>query len=71
MPAPGIYQHFRNRQLYQVLDVAMHTETNEPIVMYRALYGEYGLWARPAAMFTETVEHEGCLVPRFALIQPL
>lgn len=49
----------------------MHTETNEPIVMYRALYGEYGLWARPAAMFTETVEHEGRLVPRFALIQPL
>ncbi|WP_434626865.1 DUF1653 domain-containing protein [Chromobacterium sp. CV08] len=71
MPSPGIYQHFRNRQLYQVLGVAKHSETQEPMVMYRALYGDYGLWARPAAMFDETVEHEGERVPRFALIQPL
>ncbi|AUH51189.1 DUF1653 domain-containing protein [Chromobacterium sp. ATCC 53434] len=71
MPSPGIYQHFRNRQRYQVLGIAKHSETHEPMVMYRALYGDYGLWVRPAAMFDEMVEHEGAQVPRFTLIQPL
>ncbi|MEO9383249.1 DUF1653 domain-containing protein [Chromobacterium phragmitis] len=71
MIQPGIYQHFRNRQLYQVLGTASHSETREPLVMYRALYGEYGLWARPAAMFEEMVEHEGRMVPRFSLLKAL
>ncbi|POZ60100.1 DUF1653 domain-containing protein [Chromobacterium alticapitis] len=71
MPAPGIYQHFRNRQLYQVLGIAKHSESHEPMVMYRALYGEYLVWVRPEAMFDETVEHEGQTVPRFTLIKAL
>lgn len=71
MTTPGIYQHFRNRQLYQVIGTAAHSETHEPLVMYRALYGDYGLWARPAAMFAETVEHEGRQLPRFALVKAL
>ncbi|SUX54312.1 DUF1653 domain-containing protein [Chromobacterium vaccinii] len=71
MTAPGIYQHYRNRQLYQVLGTAEHSETREPLVMYRALYGDYGLWARPAGMFEEMVEHEGRQMPRFSQVKAL
>ncbi|QEL57833.1 DUF1653 domain-containing protein [Chromobacterium paludis] len=71
MPAPGIYQHFRNRQLYQVLGIAKHSETLEPMVMYRALYGDYHVWVRPESMFDEMVTHEGAMVPRFSLIKAL
>ncbi|UTH73505.1 DUF1653 domain-containing protein [Chromobacterium sp. IIBBL 290-4] len=71
MPAPGIYRHFRNQQLYQLIGPAKHSESLEPMVIYRALYGDYGLWARPAAMFEEMVEHEGAQVPRFSLVQSL
>ena len=49
------YLHFKNK-LYQVLAIATHTETGEPLVIYQALYGEHGLWVRPAGMFAETVE---------------
>lgn len=50
-----------------MLGVARHSETEEPLVVYRALYGDYGLWTRPLEMFLETVEVQGEPVPRFAL----
>lgn len=67
-PAPGIYRHYKGG-LYEVFGVARHSETDAPLVMYRALYGEYGLWARPQPMFIEDVEHEGRRQPRFALVR--
>lgn len=51
----GFYRHFKGN-LYEVLGTATHSETREPMVVYRALYGEYGLWVRPAAMWNETVD---------------
>lgn len=62
---PGLYRHFKGG-LYRVEGVARHSETLEEMVVYRALYGEGGLWVRPAAMWNETVTHEGVLQPRFA-----
>ena len=61
------YLHFKNK-LYQVLAVATHTETGEPLVIYQALYGERGLWVRPAAMWNEHVERDGYSGPRFTYI---
>jgi hypothetical protein len=61
---PGRYVHHKGGE-YEVLGVARHSETEEELVVYRALYGEMGLWVRPAAMFTETVETAGGVVPRF------
>ncbi|KRE98598.1 hypothetical protein ASG87_14485 [Frateuria sp. Soil773] len=66
--ATGIYRHYKG-QRYRVLGTARHSETMEELVVYRALYGEGGLWVRPAAMFAETVELEGEPIPRFALEQ--
>lgn len=60
----GRYRHYKGNE-YEVLGVARHSETMEELVVYRALYGEYGLWVRPLAMFTETVERDGVTVPRF------
>ena len=68
--AQGIYRHYKG-SLYQVLHTAQHSETEETLVVYRCLYGEYGVWVRPLAMFTETVMHDGTEVPRFELIKPL
>jgi len=65
----GLYQHYKGAQ-YQVIDVVRHSETEEELVLYRALYGEKGLWVRPLGMFTETVTIEGKTVPRFALQKP-
>ena len=65
-PRPGIYRHYKG-PLYEVLGVARHSETEEPLVVYRALYGDYGLWIRPLEMFTELVEVQGEPVPRFEL----
>ena len=62
---PGTYRHYKGN-LYEVVDVATHSETEERLVVYRALYGERGLWVRPLAMFTETVEVDGETVARFA-----
>ena len=62
---PGTYRHYKGN-LYEVLGVARHSETEEQLVVYRALYGEGGLWVRPVAMFQELVSVEGTLVPRFA-----
>lgn len=64
---PGKYQHYKGME-YDVLDVARHTETEEELVIYRALYGEFGLWARPLSMFTEQVVVDGRLQPRFRFI---
>lgn len=62
--APGQYRHYKG-QLYDVLGVAWHSESLEEMVVYRALYGQRGLWVRPAAMFVEEVEVGGQWVPRF------
>ena len=64
----GIYQHYKGPR-YLVMGEVTHSETEEALVLYRALYGERGLWVRPASMFTEQVEIEGKLQPRFALIE--
>ncbi len=64
---PGTYRHYKGN-LYQVLGVARHSETEEELVVYRALYGECGLWARPLAMFEESVTVDGRDVPRFAAL---
>ena len=61
----GRYRHYKGGE-YEVLGVVRHSETLEPLVLYRALYGQMGLWVRPAAMFTETIEHQGQRQPRFA-----
>ncbi|MFI5587747.1 DUF1653 domain-containing protein [Amycolatopsis sp. NPDC051758] len=61
---PGRYVHYKGGE-YEVLGVARHSETEEELVVYRALYGSRGLWVRPAGMFGETVETDGGPVPRF------
>lgn len=61
---PGRYRHYKG-MLYEVLGTARHTETEELLTVYRALYGEHGLWVRPAAMFNEEVVIDGVRQPRF------
>ena len=61
---PGRYRHFKGNE-YRLLFVATHSDTREPMVVYQALYGEKGLWVRPAAMWTERVERDGYSGPRF------
>lgn len=61
---PGRYRHHKGGE-YEVLGAVRHSETLEPLVLYRALYGERGLWVRPHAMFFETVEVDGVRRPRF------
>lgn len=62
--APGRYRHYKGGE-YEVVDVARHSESLEPMVVYRALDGSKGLWVRPAAMFVEQVEVAGQARPRF------
>ena len=64
---PGRWRHFKGNE-YQVIGVAQHSETLEPLVVYRALYGDGGLWVRPAAMWLETVERDGVTHPRFTYL---
>ncbi|MDD1966475.1 DUF1653 domain-containing protein [Pseudomonas putida] len=64
---PGLYRHYKGPE-YRVFGVAKHSETEEEVVFYQALYGEYGLWVRPLSMFLESVEVDGEQVPRFALV---
>jgi hypothetical protein len=61
---PGKYRHFKGG-LYEVLGIALHSESREEMVVYRPLYGEGGMWVRPKAMFFETVSVNGVMVPRF------
>ena len=65
----GSYRHYKGN-LYEVLGVARHSETDEEFVVYRALYGTGGLWIRPKAMFLEMVEKDGKRIPRFAYVEP-
>ncbi|MGE8336134.1 DUF1653 domain-containing protein [Pseudomonas laurylsulfatiphila] len=65
---PGLYQHYKG-PLYRVFSVARHSETEEEVVFYQALYGDCGFWVRPLSMFLESVEVDGEQVPRFALVQ--
>ena len=64
---PGRYRHFKGN-LYEVLGVAHHSETMEEMVVYRALYGEHGLWVRPARMWSETIDRDGYHGPRFQYV---
>ena len=64
---PGKYRHFKGRE-YEVLFTARHSETEEEMVVYRMLYGDYSVWVRPASMRNETVEREGQSFKRFTYI---
>ena len=68
--ARGIYRHYKGN-LYKVLHIACHFEDEEWLVVYRALYGDYGVWVRPLVMFGESICIDGKDVPRFELIQEL
>ena len=64
---PGKYRHFKGNE-YRVVGIAKHSETLEELVVYIPLYGEGGLWVRPAGMFDETIERDGKTVKRFTYI---
>ncbi len=64
---PGRYRHFKGGE-YELLCLAKHSETSEPMVVYRALYGDGGVWVRPAAMWNEMVEMGGHTYRRFTYI---
>ena len=64
----GIYRHYKGH-LYELIDVANHSETLEKMVVYRALYGDKELWVRPATMWDETVTVDGKDVKRFELVK--
>lgn len=64
---PGRYRHFKGKE-YEVLGVARHSETEEELVVYRALYGDFSLWVRPVSMWNETVECDGKTFRRFTYI---
>lgn len=64
----GKYRHFKGGE-YEVVGIANHSETQEEMVVYRALYGDGGLWVRPASMWNETVERDGKTYQRFTYIE--
>ncbi len=64
---PGLYRHYKGN-LYEVLNTVRHSEDLSSMTLYRALYGQRGLWVRPTAMFSETVLVDGVLRPRFQKI---
>ena len=64
---PGRYRHFKGKE-YEVVGIARHSETEAPMVVYRPLYGDGGLWVRPAEMWNETVERDGKRYMRFEKI---
>ena len=63
----GIYRHFKGNE-YEVIAIAKHSETTEDYVVYKALYGDGGMWVRPASMWNETVERDGITYKRFTYI---
>ncbi len=63
----GRYRHYKGGE-YEVIGVVRHSETEEPLVLYRPLYNDSGWWVRPFAMFVEQIEIDGCLQPRFAAV---
>ncbi len=65
---PGEYEHFKGKR-YEVIGIARHSETQEELVVYRALYGEGELWLRPIANFTESIERDGYRGPRFRMVR--
>ena len=65
----GRWRHYKGRD-YEVIGIARHSETEEPLVVYRTLYGDFSLWVRPLAMWTEEVEIGGRRVPRFVQVDP-
>jgi hypothetical protein len=69
LPSKGLYQHFKGNY-YKVLDVARHSETQEYMVVYKALYGPKEMWVRPLSMFTESVQRDGKMMPRFRYCEP-
>jgi hypothetical protein len=64
----GKYRHYKQKE-YELIDIVHHSETQEPLALYRALYGDFDLWVRPLSMFLETVEIGGRKVPRFEYIE--
>jgi hypothetical protein len=69
-PRPGRYRHYKGQD-YQVISLARHSETEELLVVYKLLYGDFSLWVRPHAMFTSTVTlPDGTVTPRFAYVGP-
>lgn len=64
----GIYKHYKGN-LYQVLAIARHSETLDEMVVYQALYGDYGTWVRPLVMFEEEIDFEGKKQPRFVFVR--
>lgn len=64
---PGRYRHFKGKE-YEVLYIATHSETRGEMVVYRALYGERGVWVRPASMWNEVIERDGKTYRRFTYI---
>ena len=64
---PGRYRHFKGKE-YEVLGIARHSETEEELVVYRALYGDFSLWVRPVSMWNEAVERDGKTFRRFTYI---
>lgn len=67
---PGLYQHFKGNH-YEVIAEVTHSETEERLVLYRALYGGRGLWVRPKTLFCETVVVNGQEMPRFAFVSSI
>ena len=67
---PGTYRHYKGG-MYEVVGTVRHSESLEPMTLYRALYGERGLWVRPAAMFDEMVDYQGVVQRRFVRIGEL
>ncbi len=63
----GHYRHFKGMD-YELVDIVYHSETQEPLVLYRALYGDHELWVRPLDMFFEKIERDGKQMERFSFV---